>query len=301
LFFRPGSVNLILLQGNCISAIKRARRQKTIVIGEAVNIHPKKLKSVLDTDAQYHGVKTPLSQRLFEKKIAEIDLIDFLLVPSKAVADSYVEHGFGPERIIVIPYGSEVDVPMLGSNDATVTRKVAGPLKPMRIVCVGQLSPRKGQLHLLLALKQSKKIIDFEITFIGFANGAYLDALRETKVPFEHIEYIKHDDIVRAIAKYDVFCLNSIEDGFGMVVTEALSAGIPVAVSRYAGASEIVESCGGGVTYDPWDYDAVASALVLCATGQSPPVHKKVGTWDDYAEELIKSVGSLVERRNIVS
>ena len=39
----------------------------------------------------------------------------------------------------------------------------------------------------------------------------------------------------------DVFVLNSIEDGFGMVIPQAMACGLPVITTKNTGGSEIIE------------------------------------------------------------
>jgi glycosyltransferase involved in cell wall biosynthesis len=67
------------------------------------------------------------------------------------------------------------------------------------------------------------------------------------------------------MASYDALVIPSEHDGWGVVVNEALSAGVPVIVSKNVGASAMVEKFGCGIVYDPQKPDALQEALMLLA------------------------------------
>jgi len=56
------------------------------------------------------------------------------------------------------------------------------------------------------------------------------------------------------LCRSDFLTLPSIDkaEGFGRVVLEAISAGIPVVVSVYAGISELIARYDAGITYNPF-------------------------------------------------
>jgi glycosyltransferase involved in cell wall biosynthesis len=49
------------------------------------------------------------------------------------------------------------------------------------------------------------------------------------------------------------------QEGFGLVVAEALAAGVPVVATRSGGPEELIERSGGGVLLDGWTPEEVAS------------------------------------------
>jgi glycogen(starch) synthase len=64
-----------------------------------------------------------------------------------------------------------------------------------------------------------------------------------------------------AMANASVFVLPSRVEPFGIVVLEALRAGRPVVVSTHGGATEIVRDEREGLAADPFDPDALATAI----------------------------------------
>jgi glycosyltransferase involved in cell wall biosynthesis len=59
----------------------------------------------------------------------------------------------------------------------------------------------------------------------------------------------------------DVFCLPSIDDGFGMVVFEAMGCGVPVIVSENAGASEMLSNKHCSDVVEPRNVVQISEAI----------------------------------------
>ena len=67
---------------------------------------------------------------------------------------------------------------------------------------------------------------------------------------------LSFNDLLGQICQTNFLILPSIDkaEGFGRVVLEAISCGIPVIVSKYAGIAELVIKHEAGIVYDPTDY-----------------------------------------------
>ena len=79
--------------------------------------------------------------------------------------------------------------------------------------------------------------------------------------------HVAQNAIPRVLAAADLLVFPTPHDCWGMVVNEALAAGIPVIGSRYAGAcEELLTRDGVGCRFDPLhpaSFDAVLAAAVL--------------------------------------
>jgi len=283
MFFQPADVNLFLLHGNCVPVIRKAKAAGKIVVGEAVNAHPAYLQRLLQNETRMLGLKRRIPDAT-RAELREIELLDYVLCPSGAVRDSYVAMGFERSRTIVIPYGG---YPL----EASAIRP-RGPSGRRRIVCVAQLQVRKGLHHLLDSLLLANPP-GFELTLIGMADPDYLRLLRRRKVEFTYIPHIPNAELKQRLREFDLFVLPSIEDGFAVAAMEALEQGLPVVVSRFAGVSEVVSKCGGGLVVDPTDHRALLQAIVDCADGNYPALKGRVNSWSDYAQELATTLTAL--------
>ncbi|MEE4538576.1 MAG: glycosyltransferase family 4 protein [Erythrobacter sp.] len=80
------------------------------------------------------------------------------------------------------------------------------------------------------------------------------------------VEFIGHkepSDLPEEFAKADVFCLPSRHDGWGVVVNEALGAGLPIIVSDAVGAGrDLVRDGQNGIATPAGNITALAEALM---------------------------------------
>jgi len=70
-----------------------------------------------------------------------------------------------------------------------------------------------------------------------------------------------HDDVIRQLKASDVFALPSIVEGFGMVVIEAMAAGIPYVASDIPPIREVTSKGIGGLLFEPTNCEDLALKL----------------------------------------
>ncbi len=125
--------------------------------------------------------------------------------------------------------------------------------EPPRLLCVGSLTPRKGQDVLVRALARVREL-PWQCTLIGSRtrHPAYASAVAELVRATGLEDRIQlageWDDTAlhQAYAAADLFVLPSHHEGYGMVVAEALAAGLPV-LSTTGGALAATLPAGAGV------------------------------------------------------
>jgi len=137
----------------------------------------------------------------------------------------------------------------------------------IEVVFVGQLIQRKG-LDLLLAAMRPlfADFPELHLTVIG--SGELLVRLRGevdalnlcSRVEF--IGVIPQDRIRERIARADLLTLPSRWDGWGVVVNEALSVGVPVIVSDRCGASDLVRQGFNGYVFRSGDVTDLRARLI---------------------------------------
>jgi glycosyltransferase involved in cell wall biosynthesis len=92
-------------------------------------------------------------------------------------------------------------------------------------------------------------------------------------------------DVPRLLRAFDVFAFPSRWEGFGIALTEAMAAGLPVVASRTGGITEIVEDGVSGLLVKPGDPAELAAALARVLRGP------------DTARELVRNALARVRER----
>ena len=93
-----------------------------------------------------------------------------------------------------------------------------------------------------------------------------------------------------------LFVFPSVEDGFGMVVTEAMACGVPVVISDNTGARDVVEEGVNGFVVPTRDVEAIKERILLFR--DNPGLRETMGqaaretalnnTWYHYSDKLAK-------------
>lgn len=126
-----------------------------------------------------------------------------------------------------------------------------------RLLCVGQLSERKGVLPMVEAISaycQSRPSQRVELDLVG--TGPLEDELRRMELP-ENFElrllgHKTYESLCEIMAGSGVSIFPTMADEWGLVVNEALQAGMPVIGSKYAQASTtLIREAENGWVYRP--------------------------------------------------
>ena len=130
---------------------------------------------------------------------------------------------------------------------------------PVVFVYVGQLIPRKGLDLWISAAKElrSRTTQPFKLRLVGGGEEDWVTSLvREAGLEdiVERPGFLSGDALRESIRSADVFVLPSRQDTYAVVVHEAACLGLPLIVSKHAGASEgIVRENENGFVIDPED------------------------------------------------
>ena len=279
-----GNIAHFLVHGNCHKIMKAYKKKGIIIIGEVVNVHPEYQEVLLQKEYCRYGLKYVTGEKSFSKKIAkEYKLCDYLLVPSTFIKDSLMLHGIPKDRIKVLAYGFE--------NKTTVkSNSIISRNQIINLLYVGQITFRKGIIYLLEAVKDLKlKNVEVTLTLIGGLDKNYLPLIKPflSTLSIKYKEHIDNKDVLSIMKEYDLLIMPSIEDGFGIVVTEALSVNLPVISTSNCGASERIINGQNGFVIDAFSKEAIVDAVLISIEYPFDFTSQNY-TWDDYAGELTK-------------
>ena len=145
---------------------------------------------------------------------------------------------------------------------------------PVRIICVGRLSPEKGDLGLLDALAAiAAENLEFELLIVGEGPLAGEVRAKARDVGLgDRIDFagaLPEPETLAAIAQADILVLPSLMEGLPVVLIEAMAMGRPVLASRVAGIPELVDQGGGGYLFTPSDQSDLLRGLRLLISDRS--------------------------------
>jgi UDP-glucose:(heptosyl)LPS alpha-1,3-glucosyltransferase len=132
------------------------------------------------------------------------------------------------------------------------------------VLFVGMNFEVKGLDAILAALAKARTKANVRLLVVGRGNERKYGALARSLGVAEAVTFAgtQTASIERYYRAADVFIMLSAFDTFGMVVLEAMAAGLPVIVSGKVGAKDLVaDGENGFVVSDPRDTDTAAARL----------------------------------------
>lgn len=135
------------------------------------------------------------------------------------------------------------------------------------IFFIGQLVERKGVDLLLRAVSslihEGRKII---LYIVG--EGESRDQLRQMARELRISDRVRFEGVLPAaqipqrLSQADLLVLPSRWDGWGLVVNEALSVGVPAIVSNTCGVADLIQDGKNGYRFESGNYDDLRSKLI---------------------------------------
>ena len=231
-----------------LEAIPVAHNSGARVVIERGSSHILHQTNVLSELYARHGrAFAGTSTRIIERELAEYEAADLIAVPSTYAAETFTAHGVAAEKIFVNPYGVDLD-----HFSPSSTRNKARA----QILFVGQVGLRKGVLELLSAfsgLNANAGLCLVGPIEAGLAKPAQKDADFRGPVSMAALPHFYRGA--------DVFCLPSWEEGFPLVLLQAMASGLPVVATDATGAADIVTPGVEGEIVPTGDVPALREAL----------------------------------------
>ncbi|MDB4058056.1 glycosyltransferase, partial [Candidatus Thioglobus sp.] len=203
------------------------------------------------------------------------------IVPSTYTENSFVNRNILLDKIVKIPLQGKVDVPSIKkfqksrSSDKFIVGVVGGNLL------------RKGFIYLLRAWDEMN--INNSYLYIK-AEKNQLEKSNEIKEIIERNDNIKFVGYVENIndfyQKCDIFCLPSIDEGYGMVVPEAMANSLPVITTTNVGASDLINDSVNGFIVKPFNSEILEEKIMFFYNNRNEIEKMGVNSYFKYADYL---------------
>ncbi len=225
---------------------------------------------------------------------------------SQAIATS--RYGISPDRVRIVPEG--IDWRSWAEPESVIPGD-ASRARPPVVLSVARQYPRKNTRRLLEAMPRVREQVPECVCRI-VGGGPELPRLLRLRARLglescvELLGEIPAAERVRAeYQAADVFCLPSLQEGFGIAFLEAMASGLPVVASRDGAVPEVVPDGKAGVLIDGRSSDAIAAALIRLLVDR--PLRHRLGSrgrevareldWPRVADRFLREVGPHPVRR----
>ena len=215
-----------------------------------------------------------------------------IIVASSFTASTLKDYEGKLVPTVVVPYGFPAVSP-------EANRPYRGPVtkeKPLRLLFVGGLSQRKGIADLFEAVKRLGEHVS--LTVIGNKVTADCPVLDRELGRHRWIPSLPHARILDEMRAHDVLVFPSLFEGFGLVITEAMSQGTPVITTERTAGPDLITHGENG-----WLSQAGSPGLLVAQLEQlvaEPDVVHAAGIqarkkaaerpWSVYGRELVAAI-----------
>lgn len=189
---------------------------------------------------------------------------DRIVTVSNSMRALLIRRGVQEEKIQVI-YNAIESTDAMPTTDAAEAKKRHGIAADQKVVgVIGRLSPEKGQLVFLKAMKRTVLSCANVIALIvgeGQDKAMLQEYCRANGMSDRIIFTGYQEDISDYYRVLDLLVLPSLSEGLPNTVLEAMSFGIPVLGTSVGGVPEVIER-GNGILVRPNDPEALAERMI---------------------------------------
>lgn len=236
----------------CAETFRVAKSLGIACVLDAAAFHHALQDKVLDEDKV--GAHTWAGKRLRLRKQIEIELADKIICVSELAKRSYIDAGVDPMRLVVNQVGCDVaKFAALGDSARDGAPKFAFVGMPGHVKGFDLLTAAHAQLR--------GRCPEADLYVAG---DAAMAARLADSNRIHLLGKLSHEQLRKLFARIDCLVLPSRLESFGMVVVEALAAGVPVIVSDHAGASVAIDENENGWVVPAGDEAALFERMLAC-------------------------------------
>jgi glycosyltransferase involved in cell wall biosynthesis len=233
---------------------------------------------------------------VWEREVAMYEAADAITVPSSFSARSFIECGISIDKVHIIPYGVRLE---------KFHRVAEPPSDTFEVLFVGQVGLRKGIPYLLQAFagfRHPRK----RLRVVGSVQPHMRDVLG--RLPKDHVVFLgvqPQAEVVRYMSSSHLLILPSVEDGFGLVLGQAMACGCPVIASTNTGAEDLFSDGVEGFIVPVRDPDALKGRiqqladdpeLQRCMSEAALRRVRDLGGWQHYGDRWVSLLERLLQK-----
>jgi glycosyltransferase involved in cell wall biosynthesis len=187
---------------------------------------------------------------------------------------------------VKVPYGVDISEFAVPTEDRCSSS----------VVSVSTVGLRKGHHHLIQAFRMLSTR-GATLTLVGAITPGWDKRLRLDQAGIRATGAVSRSRVIEELQRASVFVLASVEEGFGLVIAQAMACGLPVIATEATGIRELItEGVEGIVVPAPPDAQTLAEAIDYLlsdterAQAMGAAARRKVesfGGWDRYGRQVV--------------
>lgn len=284
----------ILWAGFALHSIRRIRKKNPSakIILERGSAHIEEQRQFLNLV----GTKATVLEAVVQKEITEYAEADVICVPGRFVESSFAHRNVPHEKIFVNPYG--VDLNLFSGHHQKISATV------FTVGYVGAISKQKNVDGLIESVKNLLKK-KYKVRVI-LAGGIDTNSYSSTYLDqFDFVTYlgsVPQHNLPEIYQQMDAFVLNSVQDGFGMVLLQAMAMGVVPIATVNTGGLDIIEDGVNGFVIPILDNVSLANKIEFFILNKEKRLvmgkraHDSIingFSWNDYGNRYMKFLSDI--------
>jgi len=276
--------------GSSLETIIEAKKHGKIFILERGSSHYSYQMNILKEEYEKQGLKYEQNFSVWQRELLEYELADYISIPSSFVKRTFIEQGIDERKLLINPYGV----------DLSSFRQIKKEDNTFRIIYAGGGTLQKGYHYLLQAFYELN-LPNAEVWHLGSVNNEIKPFLNKYQTENWVLKgHQPQNELYKFYSQGSVFVLPSIQDGFGMVIFQAMACGLPVILSKNTGGYDAITKDGEeGFVIPIRDVKTLKEKILYLYENQN--IAKEMGqkakkrvssgfTWDDYGDRYIENL-----------
>jgi len=250
-------------QGSCLETLKAAKKSGKTSIVELATAHVTAAKNILGEEQRLFPEWADSIDNLvfpieYEKRLREEPHVaDYVLAASEFTKQSLIDDGISEDKIKILPLCFCADQIKSGPELKSLKNR------KLKVLYCGTVTQRKGIKYLLDAFANIIKD-SAELHIIGNIQGNG-EAFKKYSDFYNYSSGIPQSELFQKYQDYDILVLPTIFEGFGLVIPEAMAAGLPVITTSHSFGAEIIEHRKNGSIVPIRDVESLANEIMFYA------------------------------------
>lgn len=284
--------------GGALETFRAAKRRGLRCIYEHPIIYWQKVRELQREEAERQPEWAPTLGALADsaEKLAakdeELALADLVVVPSSFSSESLASRGL-QATVRVLPYGT---------NSSGQEALEHSPNEKLRVLFVGSLTQAKGLAYLFDAVGRLAPQVDFTLVGRRVSATVPTPALLSR---YHWIPSLPHPQLLLEMARHDVLVLPSLHEGFGLVLSEAMSQGLTIITTSHTAGPDLITDGVEGFIVPIRSADALEEKLAVLVRDrdrlramQEAARRRAAGlTWENYRQAIVQVAREVVEKK----